>query len=523
MTIKTLLVEDETILRQGIASLIDWKSLDCEIIAACSNPIEAFKILKNHTINLIITDIQMPLMNGIEFTRQLSKDYPHIHIIILTAFSNFDYAKEAIDLNVLSYVLKTDFVKELPLAVEKNKSKILETVEHNHLSLEALDNLFLTELSNGKITDSTAIKNWFQSKKLNTHYYYIVLAEIIDDEYTSAHYIDDTILSNIQHFLDLAFKDTRHLTTAFSKNIILNILSYENLNNTDQILITCNNIISTVKQYMHFDLNLSISHLHSSPQEFSIAFSEAKFALENTYSNLSISIYNPDDLDKRKVSNTNELLLTFSNDLVYSILNKDTSFLEKTIKALFDFFENNKTNYEVIRFTINNLITYCFINLNAHFIEIEDAFNIQRKFANNILQTNSNYALSKLVHKTLLQIMNHQKNQANSFSKTVLLTNSYIQKNYSTNIKLEMLAQNANVSSSYLSRLYKKETGISIITYINKYRIEVAKKMIREGNSYISEIAYSVGFQDPAYFTNIFKKLEGKSPTQYYKYTHDIS
>lgn len=119
---KVLVVDDERHIRNGIISVIDWELIGCRIVKDCANGVEAVDYLENNEVDIVISDIKMPGMNGIELAEYINLNKDKTKVILLTAYSDFTNAHLAIKHNVSEYVVKTDFIEELPRAIEKVKA-----------------------------------------------------------------------------------------------------------------------------------------------------------------------------------------------------------------------------------------------------------------------------------------------------------------------------------------------------------------------------------------------------------------
>lgn len=123
MNMKLLLADDEWIIRDGIANKIDWSSLNIDIVGAVENGMEALTILKRECVDILVTDIHMPLMDGIRLAEEAKKIHPAIKIVILSGYEEFEFAKRALELSVMKYLLKPFTRKELEAAVMQAKAK----------------------------------------------------------------------------------------------------------------------------------------------------------------------------------------------------------------------------------------------------------------------------------------------------------------------------------------------------------------------------------------------------------------
>lgn len=178
--IQVLIVEDETILRKGIVSLIDWSHLGCEVAGSCENGNAALEFLKSHTVQLIVTDIKMPGLDGLELSEIVRREHPEIKIILLTAYAAFEWAKKALTIGVHSYIIKTNFIEELPEAVSSAVSDILK--DRGTLALpnhDQLKNLIFSGLIDRSIADESQIRYWFDYFHLTMDHDFLMLTELL--------------------------------------------------------------------------------------------------------------------------------------------------------------------------------------------------------------------------------------------------------------------------------------------------------------------------------------------------------
>ncbi len=123
---KVMIVEDEPVIRKGIIDLIDWKGLECKVAADFDNGGDAITYLQRERVDIVITDIKMPVASGLEVAQFASEQCPWVKTIIVTAYSDFDYAKQSIKCGVIDFIVKTDYIEEIPIAVNKAVKAIKE-------------------------------------------------------------------------------------------------------------------------------------------------------------------------------------------------------------------------------------------------------------------------------------------------------------------------------------------------------------------------------------------------------------
>ncbi|GAA0181339.1 hypothetical protein SH2C18_38850 [Clostridium sediminicola] len=515
--INVLIVEDEIILRQGILSLINWGKLDCSIIGECSNGLDALEVLKNNKVDLIITDIRMPIMSGLELCENIYNNYPHTQIIILSAFSDFTYAQEAIKYNVIDYIVKSQFVKELPDAVEKARKIIYEyqTSNNNLHETQDMEKLKPILIKNILLDPSN---NYIQNKQLwemfGTDYdnYYIVLTEIGCFQKPEE---VQKIQNSIKQFYNLSFQEFNNVSVWLDSNYLLCIIGFpkDNTGKNSQLLIeTCNQMLSTISNFTPFKVNIGISSKHTDKNKLKTSYKEASHALNNILNENSVSIYesHPNVISASSLPDSLKTASKFT-EYIYS---KDRasylSYLGETLKN----YQHSIADFNQIKTKVLITISRCCRSISEKDINIDSIDSIEKNINERILVCKSLNQLYSLLIQFYDDIVKLNIPSSN-YNYLVHKVNSYIKEHYNSPIKLDDIAGYLHVNSSYLSRLYKQQVGDSIITVLNKYRIEKAKELLKNENYLVSEVGALVGIKDPAYFTSVFTKYTGISPKNY--------
>ncbi|WPC39345.1 response regulator [Clostridium sp. JS66] len=394
---RLLIADDEARIRKGLKNSINWTELDIEIVGEAEDGEIALKLVKELNPHIIMLDICMPFLNGLELIKKLKNVNEKSIIIIVTGYDQFEYMHEALKLKVFDYILK-------PVNRENLKDTILKAVQ---------------ELS--KIERKRNYLNW------------------------TSRQVDENLNSLRQVFFNNWFKDK---------------LAYKDIIDELKFL--------KIKFSEHIGM-ISIKVVE-------------KFKLE---------LY---------VKNWDRELLNFA------IINIACDLLEKFEPEAVFIDENNN----IIIFT-NICSSSRWYNLGAELEEKVYSYlgyivvTEQEKILNGINEVKGIY--NKLVDKI---------NEKTQCKPVVLLTMKYINKNYHVNdLNLQSVADQFNVSSSYLSKLIKQEIGISFSDYITNIRIKKAICFMEDPKMKIYEVAESVGYSNQHYFCKAFKKVIGVSPTEY--------
>lgn len=464
---KILIIEDEERPRKGLYKLLNNKYSGIQILPPQSNGIEGLKIINQEQPDIILSDISMPDMDGLEMISKIEQTNYHPYIIILSGYSNFEFAQKALSLGVKEYILKPfkieDIINKIDTALTEvttskmhQKSIILEEINSDNISSYILlirykDNYYINEII-------TKIINYF-GKYLGKN---ILINHEIDKD-------QQVILFNIQsndNELENKFPRNDEISHRFDlilKNKVVGfIITNDNLNNKGLFL---NDIL-----FAHTFYNIpTISYLSE---------------INNNTNDLSyLSIEKEKELVQAIHKNNQKVIISSMKNFINSKTDQKLSpnsiylNLKNTLYKNNSYFMNNST--KDINTIFNSLVN-CF-NIEELINTLSQLFN----FNDNIIPT----------HKTDNSLINQTLN--------------IIEKNIYSPIYLDEVAQQLNISSEHLSRLFKEEINIGFNQYINMKKIKIAKKLLLNDQLKVSDISEQLGFSSPRYFSKVFKKLEG--------------
>ena len=151
MIFKLLVVDDEVTMRKGISNYMNWASIDCQVVGSASDGMEAIDFLKNHPVDIVITDIKMPAADGLEVARFVHENHPMTKVIILTGYADFEYAQTAIKYHVTSFILKPTNKKELFAAVQEAQKQLIVSQQQENIAKEGV--FFLKDQLMQELTD----------------------------------------------------------------------------------------------------------------------------------------------------------------------------------------------------------------------------------------------------------------------------------------------------------------------------------------------------------------------------------
>lgn len=518
---KLMIVDDEYDIRSRLSQQIQKFDSGFEIIGLYENGIDALEAVNNLNPDLVITDIRMPFMTGIELITKIKETKPLTKVIIITGFDEFDYAKQAIDLGVVGFLTKPVLNEDLKNIILKTKEDLDEEYFRNtnlaNMEQFIKDNLpLIKENDIHTLLTKTSIDNKF-SKKLeydgiNMDYkYFAICITDIDKEQVKEdiekHEIDLlTVRKNVSEALQGRF---------FNETITKNDSIVSIIKSNEEIVLNhlekCFEYVQMkTKKYNDYTLSVGISNFHKKPN-FREMYQEAQKALEFRNAMGGDEIYffgNINDLSQSALTiDDNEY-----KDLSYAIRFKsveDASSILQEIKKKITSLDYMST----YAFNISNVLNAILKSCDNFPILYEDGINYHQKLLD--FKTSDelfNWFDSLIVHIKKINGEIISDNIQKNLNKII----DYIESHYTDNeLSLELLAEKVNISVSYISAILKKEKNTTFVKYLTQLRMEKAKEYLKNPNMKIVDIAERVGFSEAYYFSHSFKKYQGVSPKEY--------
>ena len=508
---RVVVADDEDIIRRGIVQLVDWDKLQCQVVKECVDGNEVLAFLKESQADIVITDIKMPGMDGIELMKSIYEQCHQVQTIILTAYSDFDYIKKALRYGVVDFVVKNDFIEELPKAVEaaairceksreeREKAGINEE-EHKSMQGYILESLALSRVLN----DSEDIVRY----GLNDRVYCVCRCEITFlEEKMDSH----NTVQMLKSFLGAVINKHPYYIVNIQSNGMTLIVSESRKIGLDLRDITsmCGEVLQIVEEFMRVNIKFGISSITNDVYGLPVAFQESVKALSRSAdSGNEIVVYVE---EPKTVSTPN--LDSYISAMMDSVFSKHPEQAKEQMEKMKQSIIDCRYPFSKSKIKIINLCSALFRRLGDFYVS-DKAENLENQFYNQISKSTMIYTLFQVCGE-MLEEVGHLT--GNRMEKHYLIDqiDRFIRQNYQNNITLQDIADAVHVSSAYVSRLYRNKTGITITEAINNIRIEQAKLLLEQSSCRVYEVAQQVGFEDAAYFTNVFTKRVGCSPSEY--------
>ena len=529
--LKVFLAEDEFIIREGIKNNIDWQAHGYEFCGEASDGELAFPLIQKTRPDILITDIKMPFVDGLALSRLVKKELPETEIIILSGYEEFDYAKEAIQIGVARYLLKPingetllqeiDSVAEIILGKQKEKEireKYQKEMEENSLrdQMDLFQHLVTGDCSMEELL-SVADK---LDLKIMAPWYSIVLLKIQSmkhdyEEYSGSIVVVDERIAKLaepEHVLifDRALEGRAFLFKADSEDELL-AYQKEYLGDVKEVL------SSYVNLHYFGGIGTPVNRLREIPASFedaSHAFAHRYLVAESCILDSSllmqegaaeqedfrISAVNPEQIDRTKMQ---EFLRTGDLDEVVYFVDEFFGKLDGgAMKSrIFRQYITMDAYFSIVDFLKG-------LGLQKDEIEAPDQDS-------SILQDEKS-AMDYIVRIMEKALVLREKKASSRYEDVVSEVIHYIEDNYAQEeLSLNLLASHVNFSPNHLSMIFSQQTGQTLIRYLTDYRMNRAKELLRCSSKKSSVISMEVGYKDPHYFSYLFKKTQGMTPTQY--------
>ena len=522
---KVIIADDEEKICALLNSSILWDKLELELSCICHDGLELKKAVEREQPDILITDICMPGMNAIDLIRDMREKDNQAKILIVSGYRQFEYAREALKYGVDNYLLKpidedelNDALKKICLEISVEKNEILP--DDAEKIRDTLQSFFLQDIKNNiDMIDNTSLydinqKYYVEFKKgyFRVIYVKIDVAGRMDEKFnlriiqkkirekcmSSINRIhQDTIVSFVQggcifvvNYSPDKEPSIRQLAKSMLEDAKQATSLFSGLNVTVGVGPACLEISDILKSYGD-SVDTVIYRIISGTNK--VYFSEDM--------NLRHREYYLGENDRKSLSHIFELCNTelFSQKLedIVRIERKDVLILYKILKECVQLFYDT---------------------LNRDRLEGSDNIIVAKEILYDMDNTLTVIELVSIVEKSICALMRRiLEERKQKGYKPVREAKEYVKKNYASKIKLEDVASEVALSPAYFSSIFSKEEGMTFVDWVNEYRIEKAKEILRKGDCTVAQTCEMVGISNQRYFSKLFKNKVGVKPMEYRK------
>ena len=523
-------VDDEPIVLEGIRSKIDWESSGFAFAGEAGDGEIALSMLHELKPDILITDIKMPFMEGLELSAAIKKIQPWIKIIILSGHDEFDYAKKAISIGIEDYLLKPFTPEELLSSLNKTAAQIdrerkqlsdISRLKEELKSNEALKRKeFLNNLVHG-VQDMSLTMQKSQELGLNliSRFYKVLISRIKSRSENQQNQQEACSLLN-------SYSASWEQAECFfhHSNLLVCIFKGSSRDELDENIFhaaeTIGHIATKNKDCTVLTaIGKTVEHL----SQLNLSYIDAKQILQTETQETQNRIISSEDLEHADCDSNgrkgNSLLDLKENDplvdrLKYAGKNDISAIIEESMELI----RNNPGQFSVFA-------SYILVDLIFSVSKLVEKFGgdikelkpeiLQRKFVDDAVNNEEDFR-QKVEQVLTFALEFRDSKMTGKYGDVILKAKRFIEENYADqNTTLTGVAEAVALSPNHFSTIFSQECNTTFIEYLTNVRIENAKRLIRETEMKGYDIAYECGFSDPHYFSYIFKKNTGMSPREY--------
>lgn len=534
---KVLIVDDEILVQVGIQSMLSQTGLNLQVCGTAANGQTALHIIQEESPDIVITDIKMPVMDGLELARICQEQYGSTgpSFIILTSYEDFQMAKKALTYQVSDYLVKLELTSEIlresiSRALSKRKPAEEPDTGSAFSAHSFYDKFFISLLHNLFESEEQLA---LQSKDLNLDFHYAgyvcCYGEIISAQADalSAEKQLSLFASSLQMIRELVTKympcyalslDMRHFALLFCYETLSANAGQEAPSDTEssyaeEIAAILAHVSATLQNYYNATLRCGIGSLINTPSAASDSYQYSRQAYQESSSEQPIVFFEQLDNDASHHSFNMGL---FKNDLCKAFEEYDAAILHKTIDAITELFSAHPRYYVQALDAACNILYLSISMLPDGETVISDLFQdsptgyrsiYMQSTVEQVIGWLDNFGerLSALFEERRKDYKNH----------IVVSVKKYINGHITERLSLNDVASVFSISPSYLSQLFSRYNDTGFNEYINICKVNESKRLLTDGNLKIYEVADMLGFESAFYFSKVFKKIEGVSPTEY--------
>lgn len=534
--IKVFLVEDEMVIRRGIKNSIDWEKEGYIFCGEASDGELAYPMIIKEKPDILITDIRMPFMDGLELCKLVKKELPNIKILILSGYDEFDYAKEAIRLGVTEYLLKPissgkllealNGVSESIRREKEDKDLVRKYMEEMRENTEHEKQKFFEQMIAGNLSMADALETGKKYEmNLSAGMYNLLLFRFTlgEENRKSGELLGEAgyAIEKLTERLEYVFEFQRGV-----EGWAFLLMADNEEQMSERVKELSKDLEEIMKNYSTIAYFGGIGQPVARLRELEESFREAERALAARFT-----------MELNRIISVEDIRMAQNVDTLDDI--EITSFgeIEKT-RTMLEKFLNNGAEDEIDEFVdvyINELPEENLKSVLMHQYIIMDAYIVMMSFCEKIegiegeMQAQSEELKNSMkTIQTLEEIKNYIRMllkkiigvrdtiSGRRYSDIIEIAKDQIRKTYmSDEISLNTIAAEVGMSPSYFSSIFSKEMGKTFVEYLTEIRMDRAKELLMCSSMKTSEIGYEVGYKDPHYFSYIFKKTQNCTPKEF--------
>ncbi|ODM25339.1 hypothetical protein A7W90_03365 [Clostridium sp. Bc-iso-3] len=537
--LKMLIADDEQIILDGLKQSIDWKSYDIEIAGTARNGIEALELVNTLKVQIVVTDIRMPGLSGLELVKEIRKARQEVRIIIISAYEQFEFAQEAISLGVLSYITKPLKKKKIIDEVLKARDAILKEKRERE-SITRLEELYKNNLPilrehfhNNLIMGRARLTGDFTKQfalyeiDLDNSNVGVAVFTIDDQTETPDEFFEKSfqlinlrIAEMAREFLPECYK--KIVFQSYNNEVVMIYnAGCEFTAAIKDVTLTAEKIKNSIRLETKVSVSAGVGRIYPHIRDASLSYQEAVKALNYrlVYGNNTVLYIDNVDMKEMKHAHLFNDLIEILRNLQNILSTGKADEVKKLTRAkISQIISCGSIPYYYVQQVYCQLLSSMLRTLYEMNISPEQLYGTPVHLYGEFFKKKTLDEIEEwyddLVERACAVINQKKAEKAGWVINSAV---SYIKKNCKRDISLGEVAEFVNLNPSYLSRLFKEEMGIQFVEYVRNVKMELAKEMLKNSSKKIYQICEELGYQNVQYFSTVFKNTVGMTPVEYRK------
>ena len=525
---RVLLADDEEEIRVGISRKIDWAGLGFQLVGEAENGQEALELAEQLSPDVVLTDIKMPFMDGLELCRRLKQSLPAAKLVVFSGFDDFEYARQAVSMGVSEYIMKPINAPELKDVLDKLRRQLeeqrmerrdMETLRRRYEeSLPVLRELFYTRLLDGQIRPEQIRDRAARYEiELGEGTWAVALAQVDCPGEAGKAERDELLLLSVRAFFQEHFAlEGCAVHTVLYNDAVALIFTMDGEKSVYPILEELERLCALSRSYLGMSLTVGVGLICPGPEELRASVEGARSALDYRVLIGGGRVIYIGDLEPDR-----SLRLSLEEEdqraLASAVKLGSRQQVEEIVGALVNRVRESRLSLSQCHLYVLEIVT-CLIRLaRSGGAEVEDVFGRGFTGVVSITDFSSLEELGRWLNdccQKLRELLGRQR--TDSAWKTVERAKNFIAQHYAdSDLSVETLCAHLHLSPTYFSTLFKRETEMSFTAYVTELRMARAAELLQKTDEKTYLIAEKTGYLDPNYFSYVFKRHYGVTPSRF--------
>ncbi len=531
---RIMLVDDEEEVRKAIIRKMDWERLGFTVVADAENgedALEKLEQLEQMEPDVIMTDIRMPYMDGLTLTARIREKYPFMKVLIFSGYDDFEYAQQAIKLNVTEYILKPVNGQELTKILKRVRISLDEEIEHrrnidalraNYMeNLSILRELFLSDLVRGNTDMAGTVPKMreYGIDILDACKWIVAVIHVEQVEWTETQVLfqhQELIPISVRGLVEDHLRSYCRFAVFNSVEGITVIAAIDEDNNQAGLINLLDDICKESRRMLEVSITVGAGHVCDSLGEISHSYQTAVDALG--YRSIVgkgrvifINDIEPTSRGKLRLDAKDE------EEMAAAIKFGAPETIDRVFRNVSGRMDDAKVHARQYQMYMLSIINCMIRMMQQYELDLDEMFDSKAQYGDVLkgICRKEEFADQIIpVACRMNEAMNRERDKTTK--KVIQEAKEYIREHYANpELSVELLCRHLHMSPAYFSTVFKKATGQTYVNYVTEVRLKKAVELLNETDDKTYVIAGKVGYQEQNYFSYVFKKWYGVSPTKY--------